>query len=144
MTVSSSRLVFSFGISVFFSPIHLFEDFGCNVKRGVRRRHATIDGGLQQDLFDLVARHSIVKGGFHMHAEFVATIQSDHHRECQQTASMAGQAGARPYFAPGVAGDEVLEIAVEIGGCGHGAVHVFVAENGAPDFHALLVAFCRP
>jgi hypothetical protein len=53
---------------------------------------------------------------------------------------MAGTAGAGPHLAPGVAGDEVLKIAVEVYGRGHGSVHVFSAENSPPDFHAVVVA----
>ena len=110
------------------------------MKSGVGRGHAAVDGRLQEHFFDLVAGHSVVKRGLQVHTEFLATIQSDHHRECQQAAGVEGKAGARPYFAPGVAGYEVLEVAVEIGGGGNGAVDMLVAKNGTPDFHALPVA----
>src|ERR1700733_270059 len=54
---------------------------------------------------------------------------------------MARETGARPNFSPGVAGDEVLEIAGEVGGRGDGSVYVLSTENGSPNFHALLVTF---
>lgn len=123
----------------FFFSIHFLKKFSRDVKRGVRRGYPAINGGLQQHFLDLVASHAVVESRFYVHAKFVATIQSDHHGECQQAASMAGQAGTRPYLAPGAASDEVLEFAIEICGRGQGSVHVRIAQNRPPDLHALLV-----
>jgi hypothetical protein len=62
---------------------------------------------------------------------------------------VAGKAGTRPYVAPGIAGNEVLKIPVEVSGRGYSSVHIFIAEDSSPDFHALLVALsviheCHP
>lgn len=104
-------------------------------------RNSAIDGGLQQYLFDLLARDTVIEGRLYVHAEFIVPVQGDHHGKRQQAPSVARKARARPDFSPGVSSDEVLKLAVEIGSCGNGSVNMLVAENCAPNFHALLIPF---
>jgi hypothetical protein len=52
---------------------------------------------------------------------------------------MAGKARACPYLAPGIAGNEILKIAIEVAGRGDGSVHMLSSEHSAPHFHPLLV-----
>src|SRR5580700_9517795 len=104
-------------------------------------RNSAIDGRLQQDLFDLLARDTVIEGSFNVHAKFIAPVQGDHHGKRQQAPSVARQAGTGPDFSPSVASNEVLKLAVEIGGRGNGSVYMFVAKNSTPNFHSLLIPF---
>src|SRR5208283_4871073 len=117
-----------FGLAIcFLFLIHLLKDFSRHVKRGVRRGHTAIDGGLQQYFLDLIPGNAVVEGGFHMHAKFLSTIQRDHHRQGQQAASMAGKSWPRPYLAPGITSNKVLEVAVEFRCRGKGSINMRVA-----------------
>src|SRR5271155_1517763 len=77
-----------------------------DVEGGVGGGDAAVDGGLQEDFADLVASDADVEGGSNVHAELVGTVERDHHRESDQAARLARQAGARPNLAPGIARDE--------------------------------------
>src|SRR5882672_4161803 len=120
--------------------VHLVEDLRRNVESRVRRRDSAVDGALQQDFFDLIAGYTVVEGGADVYPKFFAAIQGDRHCQCQQTARVARQSGTSPDVSPGIASDDVLKVAVEIGSCGDGAIHMLISKDGTPDFHALLVS----
>jgi len=111
------------------------------MKSRVRCRNSAINGRLQQDLFDLLARNAVIESSLYVHAEFIAPVQGDHHGKRQQAPNVARQTWARPDFSPGVASNEVLKLSVEIGRRGNGSVDMLVAENCAPNFHSLLIPF---
>jgi len=104
-------------------------------------RDAAIDGGVEQNFLNFLARDAIIERGAEMQAEFVFAIESNGHGERDKTACVARESRAGPDFSPGVARDEILKWRGEVG-CGlHGAVNVVVAQDFAPDLYAFFVAF---
>ena len=65
--------------------------------------HAAINGRLQENLADFLARHAIVQRSAQVYAKFVSPIQRHHHRQCDHVARLPGKAGAAPDFSPGSA-----------------------------------------
>jgi hypothetical protein len=119
--------------------VHLGEYLFCGVKRGIRSRDTTINGGLQQNLLNLFAGNSIVGGGAQMHTQLVTAIERDHHGDSNEDARFARQARARPNLSPGVTRDEVLKVGVEAVFVGLRSIDVRITQDGAPDFHSLFV-----
>src|SRR5690625_2401731 len=62
---------------------------------------------------------------------------SDQRRERDRTAHPAVEAGPGPHTTPCVSGDELLEVACQIGNAGRGTVDVVVTEHLATNLHAL-------
>src|SRR5258706_7134455 len=122
------------------AAVHFSEHVLRHVKCGVGRGHTAIDRALQDHFLDLVARHAIVEGGTNVHPEFVAAVDRDHERQRDQAARVTRKPGARPDFAPGVAGDEVLEFLVERVPVRNRAVHVRVAQHGAAELRTFGMA----
>src|SRR5271156_1690712 len=116
--------------------INLREDFLRQMKRFVRRRHATINCAVQQHFLNFFARHFIIQCGAHVHTKFFAAIERDQHRKRQQAARMARKAGARPDFAPRVARDQILKRLAERFRGRFGPVHMRVTQNCAAHFHS--------
>jgi hypothetical protein len=97
--------------------------------------HSAIDGGLQQQLLDLVVGHAVAARGPHMHRQLLVMAAGDQRGERDQRPAAPIQARARPDRAPCVLRDEVLELRGEIR-CGRdGPVHVSVAEHLASYRH---------
>ena len=121
--------------------LQLGEDFFGEMEGGVGGGDAAVDGGLQKEFFDLVAGDAAVEGGAQVHAELIGTIQGDQHCQSDEAASFTGEARTGPNLSKDVARDEVLKLAVELVPIALRAVHVGIAEDGAPHGHALLIAF---
>src|SRR5277367_5763283 len=102
----------------------------------VCRWYAAINRALQQHFLNFLARDFVIQRGAHVHAEFIAAIDSDHHGKREQAAGVARKAGARPDFAPGVARDQILKRLAERIFGGLGLVYVFIAQNCATNFHS--------
>jgi hypothetical protein len=53
--------------------------------------HSAINGGLQENLVDFLARHSIVQRSAQVYAKFVSAIQRHHHRQRDHAARLPGE-----------------------------------------------------
>jgi hypothetical protein len=104
-------------------------------------RHAAVDGGLQQHLFDLVRGDAVVARGADVQLELFVVPQRHHHHDGQQRAGVTRQAVAGPHRAPCGTGDEVLEFVGEVGARLQRALDVGLAEYGAAHGQAGFVAF---
>src|SRR3954463_10549148 len=98
-------------------------------ERAVGRRDAAVDGALEQDLLQLVARQAVAERRPHVHRQLVLATRGDEGDDRDDAARPAVEPGARPDVAPRVAGDEVLEVRGEVGRAGARAVDVVVAED---------------
>src|SRR5579863_1251432 len=123
-----------------FFPVEMFEELiGC-VERRIGGWHAAIDGGLQQHFLNLLARDADGKRGLEVHAKFLVAIERHKHGEREQTASLSRQARPTPDFAPGIAGDQVLERFIEFIAIFERSVYVRVAQYRAASLHAFVVS----
>src|SRR5580658_4338898 len=116
--------------------INLRKNFLRQMKRLVRRRHAAINGAVQQHFLNFFARHLIIQCSAHVHTKFFAAIERDQHRKRQQAARMARKTGTRPDFAPRVARDQILKRLGERFRGRFGPVHMRVTQNCAAHFHS--------
>src|SRR5699024_6041484 len=99
-----------------------------------------VDRGLQERLLDLVDGQAVPESGPHVHGQLLVMAAGDQRGERDQRAAAPAEAGPGPDGTPGVPGDELLEVAAEVGGFGGGAVDVLGAEHLAPDLHPVVVA----
>src|SRR6185312_4989761 len=104
-------------------------------------RHAAIDGGLQQHFLDLVLGHATLDRRAQVQLELLVAAEGHHHRQHEQSPRTLVEPRARPDLAPGVAGDQVLEVLVEIVAPGERTVDIAVAQHAAPFAQAAIVAF---
>ena len=107
-------------------------------------RHPAVDGGLQQHFLDLVDGEPVAQRGAHVHRQLLVVAPGDQRGQGHHRAAAAVQARSGPDPAPRVVGDEVLEVAGEVGGARGGPVDVGVAEHltayGEPGLDVLAVA----
>src|SRR5687767_5211781 len=75
-----------------------------------------------------------------MHDELLVPTEGDERGQRHAAAGLAVEARTRPDLAPRVPGDEILELAGEVGRPLDGAVDVLVSEHFAADAHTLVVA----
>src|SRR4051812_17177675 len=111
---------------------------------GVRVGHAAVDRALQEHLPDLVDREAVAPRGPQVQRELLVVAAGDQGGEGDHRAAAPVEAGSRPDLAPGVGGDQLLEVAGEIGGVRGRPVDVLVAEHLPPDPHALVVGHRAP
>ncbi len=105
----------------------------------VRRRHAAVDRLLQHDLLELVdAEGTGGERGADVHPQLLPAAERDHRADHQDATVAQVEPGPGPDFAPGVAGDQVLELGGERRRRGHRPVDVGLAQDRAPDRHARL------
>src|SRR6266403_2806662 len=93
--------------------IEMVEDFFRGVESRVGGWHATVNGSLQKNFLNFVARYAERECGFEVHAEFRLAVLSDEHCQGKQAAGFTRQAGATPDFSPSVAGDQILKRFIE-------------------------------
>ena len=74
-----------------------------------------------------------------MHRYFALAPLRDERGEHNAAAHAAVEPRPGPDLAPGIAGDQILEVAGEVGRAGDCRVDVIVAEHLAPDAHSLVV-----
>ena len=103
--------------------------------------YAAINGGVEQCFLDFILRNAVGEGGAEMQAEFIGAVESDEHCYGEKASRFPCQARASPYFAPGVARDQILKIFVEFVAILQGAIHVGIPEDGAPHRQTFLIAF---
>src|SRR5262249_42804050 len=113
----------------------LREDGASELERRVRSGKAAIDGGLEQHLFDFVTRHAAIARGAEVQRELFAAVERHEHREAKEAARAPVEARAAPDLAPGVAREQVEELAVEFGAIRGAAVDVRRSEHRAPHVH---------
>src|SRR5215211_2928702 len=101
---------------------------------------AGVDGHLKQYLLDLAGAEAVAERGLHVHGQLLVVAHRGQDGQGDAGAGAPIQAGPAPDVAPGVAGDEILEVGREVGGGGGRLVDVGVAEHSSPDGHALVVA----
>ncbi|MNJ65342.1 hypothetical protein D3C77_613510 [compost metagenome] len=75
-----------------------------------------------------------------MQLELFIAVHADQHGNGNQAAGMPRQARAGPDIAPGMAGDHLLELAVELGEIGQAAIDMGIAKHRATHLHTLFVA----
>src|SRR4051812_1536452 len=108
--------------------------FGRGVKRGVRRRHAGVDGGLQQRLLEVAPFEILRQPGSRVQAELFPSPHCGSDGEHQQPARADVETGTRPDGAPGKARDQILKRRARPRG--GGAIDMRIAKDAAPDAHA--------
>src|ERR1700674_4456738 len=112
------------------------------VDGGVGRRHAGVDGELQDQLLDQVGRHlAFGEGRAQVQAILLPAAERHGGGEHDQAARGVVEAGPGPDLAPGVAGNEVEEFLVERRLVLDRAVDPLVTQYLAALFHAGGVAF---
>jgi len=119
-------------------PVHLLEGLAGDAEAVDRRRHAAINGGLQEHFGDLRLRDAVADRALDVELELVRTVQSRDHGEVEEAAGAAVEAWPPPDLAPAIFGDELLHGAVEIVGGGDRAVDVVAAEHRTADLQARL------
>src|SRR5260221_4656849 len=117
------------------------EDLLGAAEGGHRCGHAAIDGGLQEDLLDLVLGEAVVEGAADVQLELVLLAERAQHAEVQHRARFARQPGTVPDVVPTVGIEQVGEFAVEIVDACHPLVDPFGAEHLAARLQACVVAF---
>ena len=113
----------------------------------VGRRHAGVDGGLDERFAQRLQRRAMLDRGAKVQVELVPAAQRGGDRQHDQAPGERIEPRAAPHLVPGVAGDEVLEVGVEGGGPVHRAVHPFIAQRGTavakPALQVVVVAVAR-
>ena len=85
-------------------------------ERGVGVGYAAVDRGLQEHLLDLVDGEPVGARGPQVQGQLLVVAAGDQRGEGDHRAAAPVEAGAGPDRAPGVLGDELLEVAGELGG----------------------------
>src|SRR5215831_17285077 len=93
------------------------------------RRHAAVDGGLEEDLADLVLGDAVRERAAHVRLQLVRSVQRRQHREVQHAPDLARQTRPAPDGAPAVLGDKLLQRPRELGYGRERCVDVPIAEN---------------
>src|SRR4029077_5045854 len=107
----------------------------------IGRRHAAIDRLLQNDFLDVVGREAAFREcGAHVQAEFIPLAERYQGADHEHAPRAMIEMRPGPDIAPGVAGDQVLEIAVERVAVGGRFVDPFIAEHLAALGHAVVAA----
>jgi hypothetical protein len=75
-----------------------------------------------------------------MQLQLFLSIEGDHHADGHQTARLARQAWTGPDLAPGIAGNQVLELTVEIIQIGLCAIDMLITKHRATDCHPVCVS----
>ena len=94
----------------------LVADLLGDAERGVGGGHAAVDRGLQQDLLDLVHGQAVAAGGAQVQRQLLVVAAGDQRGERDHRAAAPVEPGPGPDPAPGVLGDQLLELAGEVGG----------------------------
>src|ERR1051325_9886277 len=81
-------------------------------------RHTCVNRNLQQRFLQIAGFELVLKSGANVHAELFPTAESRHNNQHHQAPRANIQSGTRPDSAPGVARNHLLEVAIEISGCG--------------------------
>src|SRR5689334_18120246 len=105
-------------------------------------RNATIDRLLQDDFLDVLGCESALGNRCaHMHSEFVPFVESKHCSNHEDSARALVIVGPGPNLSPGRTRDKILELLVERGFFGIGAVYPLIAQHLAPARHTAFIAF---
>src|SRR5262249_17939345 len=104
-------------------------------------RNSAIDRLLKDDFLDVIGGEiPLGQRRPHVHAELLPLIERKHGTNDQNAARALVVVGARPYFAPGGARDEILKLFVECGLPGICTINPGIAEHLAAPSHSALVA----
>jgi hypothetical protein len=79
----------------------------------------------------------------HVHRQLVEAADGDQRRQCDRAPRAAIEPGPGPDLAPGIAGDQVLEVGGEVAGVLDRFVDMLIAEHLAAHLHAALVLIVR-
>ena len=112
-----------------------------DLEGGVGRRHAAVDRALQQRFLDHRQRHTALlparpDGRLAVQLELFPARQPHRHAQHQQAARGVGQRRPAPDVVPGVAGDQALELGVEIARVVERLVDPGIAQHRAAVLHA--------
>src|ERR1700689_5916400 len=108
----------------------------------VGRGHAAIDRLLQEDFLDIVGREAAFRQrGAHMQAEFIPLAERYHGADHQHAPGPLVEMRPGPDFTPGMARDQVDELAVERIPAGDRFVDPGIAKHLAALRHAVVAAF---
>src|ERR671911_646653 len=94
---------------------------------GVGGRYSTVDGALQQNLFYLVLRETVTKGGADGRLQLLELAQCYQRGQGDAAAGPAVQTRTGPDLSPGIARDEILKVGGEIRCVLYGGVDMLVA-----------------
>src|SRR5258708_15157322 len=117
----------------------LRENFFRNLKCMIGGGNAAIDRSLQQHFLKFFPGYACVDGGAEMEPQFIRAIQRHYHGDRDQAACFSWQAGTRPDFSPGIAGNQVLERRIEFVLSGLCALHVGLAQHLFTYLHSFFV-----
>src|SRR5690606_19991450 len=88
---------------------------------------------------DLFGGAAVTNSPAYVDFQLVRTVQRGQQAEVVEAALLVAETFASPDTSPAVLGHHLLEVTVEVGDVGRGAVDILVAQHLAPDRHALVV-----
>src|ERR1700730_6975312 len=109
--------------------LQLLDLFAGEAEPGVGRRNSGINRGLQERFLQITELQFMHQTTAYVQAKFFPSSQRGSDSEREQPARATIQARPRPDCSPGIACDQILEVACEICDCGYGPIHVRVAED---------------
>src|SRR6185503_15299416 len=119
--------------------VEFCECFARDAHRVDAGRYAAVDGDLQQDFADLLARDTIRERTLDMDLELMRSVERADHREVDEAAVATLETGSAPDATPAILRGEFLHGATEVVGTGEGLFHVLLAKHGLADFQSALI-----
>src|SRR3569833_693956 len=107
------------------------------MESGVGCGHSRINRGLHQNLFEIARFEFVMQSRSYMQTKLFPPSGRAGNREHEQAPRSPIETGTRPEKAPREARNQLLEITVEIRGCGGRAIHMLVAESLASNTRAI-------
>src|SRR6185503_18138736 len=104
-----------------------------------RGREATIDSHLPEDRAEFLRSAAVAQRAAEVQFELVHAAEAGNHAHVEDAAVARREIVVAPDRAPGELVEQVLKLAVEVGGVFDGAVDILVAEHPAAHRHALVV-----
>src|SRR6185295_5794671 len=113
--------------------VEFCECFARDAHRVDAGRYAAVDGDLQQDFADLLARDTIRERTLDVDLELMRSVERADHREVDEAAVATLETGSAPDATPAILRGEFLHGATEVIGTGEGLFHVLLAKHGLAD-----------
>src|SRR5690348_15816298 len=104
-----------------------------------RGREAAIDRHLPQHGAEFLLRQAVAQRAAEMQFELMHAAEARDHAHVQQAAVTRLEIVVAPHRAPSELVEQVLKLAVEIGGVADGAVDILVTQHAAAGRHPLVV-----
>ncbi len=107
------------------------QDLGQVMVRGIGGRDTAIDSLLKKYFLDVTERHLAYQRAAQVQAQFIPPAECNHGAHDEDSPIPHAQTGPCPYFPPGVANDQILKVAVDVGNACAGPVNMGIAQDAA-------------